>query len=58
MCQDLPRHVSKRLKELLCYTISIVKFGKENNSVTNAGGVMIRDLCMSFDDALYLYQGS
>ena len=39
-------------------TISIVKFVKEHNSVKNVGGVMVLVLCMSFNDALYLYQGS
>ena len=36
--------------------ISIVKFAKGHNSVKNVGGVMVLVLCMSFDDALYLYK--
>ena len=36
-------------------TISTVKFAKGNE---NVGRVMVLNLCMSFDDALYLYQGS
>ena len=39
-------------------TISIVKFAKEHNSVKNVDGVMVLVLCMSFDDAWYLYQVS
>ena len=37
-------------------TISILKFAKEHNSIKNVGGVMVLVLCMSYDDALYLYQ--
>ena len=36
-------------------TISIVKFAKGHNSVKNADGVTVLVLCMSIDDALYLY---
>ena len=39
-------------------TISIVKFSKGHNSVKNVGGVMILVLCTTFNDALYLFQGS
>ena len=38
--------------------ISIVKFAKGHNSVKNVGGILVPVFCMSFDDALYLYQGS
>ena len=37
-------------------TIFIVKFAKEHNSVENVDGVMVLVLCMSFDDASYLYK--
>ena len=37
-------------------TNSIVKFAKGHNSVKNVDGVMVLVLCMSFDDALYLYK--
>ena len=33
-------------------------FAKGHNSIKYVGGVMVLILCMSFDDALYLYQGS
>ena len=36
-------------------TISIVEFAKGHDSVKNIGGVMVFILCMSFDDALYVY---
>ena len=39
-------------------TISIVKFAKVKNSVKNLGGVMVLVLCMSFNDASYLYHSS
>ena len=39
-------------------TISIVKFKKGHHSVRNVDGVMVLIFCMSFDDALYLYQVS
>ena len=39
-------------------TISIVKFAKGHNSIKNVGGVMVLVLCMSCNDALYLYRGS
>ena len=39
-------------------TISIVKFAMGHNSVKKVGGVMVLVVCMSLDDALYLYQVS
>ena len=53
--------VSKFLKGFKSYcaeTVTIVKFAKGHNSVKNVGGVMVLVLCMSSDDALYLYQVS
>ena len=37
-------------------TISIVKCAKGHNSVKNVGGVMLLVLCMSVNNALYLYK--
>ena len=45
-------------KNAIWETISVVKFAKGHNSVKNVGGVMVLGLCMSFDDALYLYKVS
>ena len=36
----------------------IFKFSKGNNSIKNVGGVMVLVLCISSDDALYLYKAS
>ena len=38
--------------------ISLLKFSKEHNSVTNVGRVKMFFLCISSDGALYLYQVS
>ena len=35
-----------------------MEFAKGHNSVKNLGGVMVLVLFTSFDDAIYLYQGS
>ena len=51
----------KYLKGFVSYyadTISTLKFAKGHNSVKNVGGVMVLILCVSFDDALYLYEVS
>ena len=37
---------------------SIVKFVKGHTSIKNVGGIMVLVLCISFDNALYLYQNS
>ena len=39
-------------------TISVLKFLKGHNSVKNGVGVMVIVLCISSNDALYLYQVS
>ena len=38
--------------------ISIVKISKEHNSVYNVGEVRVLVLCISSDNALYIYQVS
>ena len=38
--------------------ISIVIFSKRHYSIKNVDGVIVLVLCMSSDNALYLYQGS
>ena len=39
-------------------TISLLKFSKGHESVKNAGGVTVLNLCTLPDGALYLYQVS
>ena len=48
--------ISQRVGSYCWDTIFIDKFAKGPNSSKNVDGVMIIVLCMSFDDALYLYQ--
>ena len=47
--------ISQRVGSYCGDTIFIVKFAKGPNSSKNVGRVMFIVLCMSFDDALYLY---
>ena len=54
--QDLCKYL-KGLRSYCADTISIVKFGRCIIKLKNLGGVIVLVLCMSFDDALYLYQG-
>ena len=55
-CTKFCENISKELG-YCADKISIVKFAKGHNSIKNVGGGMILVLCMSFDDALYWYQG-
>ena len=54
--------VSQRVSELEIQTVGLTlgwsQFTKGHNSVKTVNGVMIRNLCISSDDALYLYQVS
>ena len=54
--------VSQRVSELETQTVGLMlgwsQFTKEHNSVKTVNGVIILNLCTSYDDALYLYQVS
>ena len=54
--------VSQRVSGLETQTVGLTlgwsQFTKEHNSVKTVNGVIILNLCTSYDDALYLYQVS
>ena len=53
--QDLCKYLKGLRSNYYADRISIVKFDKGHNTIKNVGGVMVLILCMSFNDALYLY---
>ena len=50
--------ISRKVLELFRGRGFLTKFSREHNSVKNVDGVTVLNLCISFDDDLYLYQVS
>ena len=53
---QVSRKYLKRFQSYSANTISLLKFSKGHNSIKNVDGVTPLNLCISSDDALYLYQ--
>ena len=52
------QRVSKLQTQTVGSTIGWSQFTKGHNSVKTVGGIMVLNLCISSNDALYLYQVS
>ena len=52
----IPQRVSELQTQTVMSTLGCSKFTKRHNSVKTVYGSMVRNICISSDDALHLYQ--